>query len=1042
MNIPEKLIQNAAGTTVVYQQGDRLFRARGVSLTHYHNRKFGAEAEALIKDGDMTYFCAVCLKEEGSTIYFDSTCDCNYVHRGRHGCHHAAALLMAMKHHKPGAGLPSVSSLDRIISQYAEIEQEAQLQDGGIYIKLHLFVSHGVSEVEFSIGRDRMYILRNLRLFSGYFDNSAEHAYGKGLLVRHTVDAFNESCLPLLRFILNHPRTYGYRGADQARRLQLTRYNTDAFFSSVSGIPIDAVFTDGRRVLSMRQGVPDDLRLVVSIESGAARISLSRRDYHCIAGREHSYVILDNDIYTVDTATRRSLELWEPYFNKAGVITVSRENMPRFTDTVLPHLYRAGLLQCRGEGWEAWKPPTLEKKVFLEAENDVLFLDVEFNYGSKLICPAARDKRSESSLLETIESLNFSLCHDRYVLRGDDALYHFFLHGLDALRTEAEVFIAESAESMTVRRPAKMKLSVGLEGGLLALSFLPESGSPDDWVGILSSLRAKKKYHRLPDGSFLTLDDPMLSGLSSLVDGLGLTDKSIAKKRIKLPVHRAFFINDCGKNLHMESTSGFQEFLQRVQNFKYGHTPLPAKLSGVMRPYQQDGYRWLSALSNCGLCGILADEMGLGKTFQVIALLLEKSVDGPSLVVAPASLVYNWLNELHKFAPSLKPHLVVGPPETRIAMLNELAPGDIVITSYDLLKRDTEQYSGLDFICCVADEAQYIKNADTQNAQAIKQIRARHRFAMTGTPIENAPHELWSIFDFIMPGYLYHSAAFIRKFERPILKGNDEAVTETLRRLVSPFILRRLKRDVLTELPPKIETVEHAPLYSEQRTLYNAFLASARDGFFAEAGEKGLEKMQMKLLAILTRLRQICCHPALFVADYNGGSGKFDLFLQLMEECKSGGHRVLVFSQFTKMLDILQERLTQSGYALQRLDGSTQKQDRIRRVDAFNNGFGDIFLISLKAGGSGLNLTGADTVVHYDPWWNAAVQSQATDRAHRIGQTNTVQVLNLVTDGSVEEKIIALQRRKSDLTDRLINPNALPFQKLNMEDIAELLALR
>jgi SNF2 family DNA or RNA helicase len=382
---------------------------------------------------------------------------------------------------------------------------------------------------------------------------------------------------------------------------------------------------------------------------------------------------------------------------------------------------------------------------------------------------------------------------------------------------------------------------------------------------------------------------------------------------------------------------------------------------------------------------------------------------------------------------------VAGNAAERLGQLKAWSQYDLLVTSYDLLRRDIEHYKDLDFNYVVLDEAQYIKNQNTQNAKAVKLLHGRTRLALTGTPIENSLAELWSIFDFLMPGYLYNYHKFCNKFEKPIAKDQNSRITERLRSLVRPFILRRLKNDVLKELPQKIESVQVASFDAEQSKLYLATFAQVKKDLSAGLADAGAGQSRIMVLAALTRMRQICCDPSLVFDGYKGGSAKLELCLELVQNCMESGHRMLLFSQFTSMLDILERELDKCKVKYYRLDGSTPKAERLKLVNAFNEGETPVFLISLKAGGTGLNLTGADVVIHYDPWWNLSAQNQATDRTHRIGQTNAVQVFKLIAKDTIEERIIELQQKKAQLADSVIQEGGNNIDAITGEELLALL---
>ena len=435
-----------------------------------------------------------------------------------------------------------------------------------------------------------------------------------------------------------------------------------------------------------------------------------------------------------------------------------------------------------------------------------------------------------------------------------------------------------------------------------------------------------------------------------------------------------------------------------------------------------------------------------GKTLQMLAVILEYvNEEGenakPSLVVCPSSLTLNWLGECAKFTPTLKACVISGSAQEREKKISKIEAYNLVITSYDSLKRDIEIYTqkAYQFKYMIADEAQYIKNNSTQNAKAIKQIIATSRFALTGTPIENSLSELWSIFDYIMPGYLFKYRKFKELYETPIVKENNQAVMHQLKRMIEPFILRRIKKEVLTELPDKTVTILYNEMQEEQQKVYLSYLAKAKKEVAEEIDANGFENSQIKILALLMRLRQICCHPSLFLEDYKGESSKLTQCMEVMEDAIASGHKILLFSGYTSMFDMIEKEIKNKGISYLKLTGQTKVADRINLVDKFNEDENiKVFLISLKAGGTGLNLTGADMVIHYDPWWNVSSENQATDRTYRIGQKNNVQVYKLITKNSIEEKIYELQQKKAKLIDNMLSTQNTFINQLSKEDIMEL----
>ena len=435
--------------------------------------------------------------------------------------------------------------------------------------------------------------------------------------------------------------------------------------------------------------------------------------------------------------------------------------------------------------------------------------------------------------------------------------------------------------------------------------------------------------------------------------------------------------------------------------------------------------------------------MGLGKTLQVISVLLADKIEngnnGTSFVVAPASLVYNWQEEIKKFAPELSVVVVAGKQEERTLLIEEYDNYDVMITSYDLLKRDISSYEGKQFNYQIIDEAQYIKNHTTAAAKSVKVIKSRTKFALTGTPIENRLSELWSIFDYLMPGFLYDYETFRNEIEIPIVRYQDKDALKQLKRMVSPFILRRLKKEVLKDLPEKMEEIRYAKMDAKQQSVYDGQVVYMKNMLKTQTNES-FNKNRMQMLAELMKTRQICCDPGLVLENYEGESAKRQACLELVKSAIEGEHKMLIFSQFTSMLELLEKDLNKENIAYYKITGETPKEERMRLVNEFNDDDTPVFLISLKAGGTGLNLTGADVVIHYDPWWNVAVMNQATDRAHRLGQKNVVSVYKLIVKGSIEEKILKLQEAKQDLADQILSGELGNISSLSRDEFIELLS--
>lgn len=561
---------------------------------------------------------------------------------------------------------------------------------------------------------------------------------------------------------------------------------------------------------------------------------------------------------------------------------------------------------------------------------------------------------------------------------------------------------------------------------------------------LIAYIESGETFFRRQDGTLVQFDNR--DELERLVETLN-SFHARENQRFEAPLHHApeiEYLITSSAHYSGEQSKSFREFIKNAQSGKpVKRIAIPRHLTNVLRPYQKKGVEWLSFLRSHRFAGILADDMGLGKTLQTLTLLtMERVADKPSIIVCPKTLLYNWKAEAEKFTPELKTLVYEGTPAERHEQRNRIGDHDLLIISYNALKQDEGFFEAekTRFNYAVLDEAQFIKNHATKNAQIVKKLNADYRLALTGTPLENGVSELWSIFDFLMPGFLGSYERFNKRFLKPIMEENDRMTLDHLRRKISCFMLRRTKTEVAKDLPPKIEQTSLCRLGDAQNILYQQILASVRQDVFATVEKKGFKSAQIHILAGLTKLRQACNHPALLTAGKNWRkheSAKLDMCLELVEEAVGAKRKVLIFSQFTQMLDIISEAFNERGIAHLYLSGKTR--DRQTLVDRFNTDDSvPVFLISLKAGGTGLNLTAADTVIIFDPWWNPGVENQAVDRAHRIGQNKTVNVYRLLTTGTIEEKIQELKEKKQQLFDALVGESGALFQKLTWDDVRKL----
>lgn len=735
------------------------------------------------------------------------------------------------------------------------------------------------------------------------------------------------------------------------------------------------------------------------------------------------------------------IELVSQYGKLEKELPISKKQADAFLSEVLPSLKKVGEVEISEKVSSEIIQVPLRARLYLEAKEDWITGRLEYHYGEHKINPFSgreeheviiiRDVDKEKQIMQLIEHANFHYNgRDLFIDADEEELYDFLYKVLPILDEYVELFLTSEVRSFIIENEPIPRTSVRMENAtnLLEIGFDIEGLDDTEIAKILDAVIEKKRYYRLQSGEMLSLEGEEFISIQNFFRDLDIRKSDVQDGKIQMPVYRGTQIDeliDTKKNYD----PAFKQLLHHLKEPEEQHFELPENINATLRSYQITGYQWFKSLSHYQLGGILADDMGLGKTLQSIAYLASELGEHPHLIVVPSSVVYNWKNEFEKFTPFLKVAIMTGTPQERQERISTQKDANVWITSYATLRQDIELYRELSFQTLILDEAQYIKNYATKTSKAIREIRAGRRFALSGTPIENSIDELWAIFQVVLPGLMPNQKTF------------KQLQYEKIASITKPFILRRLKKDVLKELPDKIESVSVAELTNHQKELYIGYLRQLQQEAVQSIKESGFQQNRMKILAGLTRLRQICCHPSLFIENYEGKSGKLDLLMETIHNALVNGKRMLIFSQFTSMHEIIMEKLTEVGIDYFYLSGQTPSSERLEMSERFNNGEKSVFLISLKAGGTGLNLTGADTVILYDLWWNPAVEDQATGRAHRFGQKNVVQVIRLITEGTIEEKIFELQQKKRELIDKVIQPGETMLSSLSEEDVRELLSI-
>ena len=998
--------------------------------------------------------------------YLHGFCNCPRYADGYY-CKHMAAVLLryldtcSKPQNQPAIRMAQPQGSDASANRFlrAYLQNEAQPELPGEPVRLEPVIQfdeiNNYPSFRFRIGNEKMYLIKNIQELAEHVYRQDTVQYGKNLSFAHTMESFTPEAQSLLRIILDmFPRLRTNRlsnwrhdpGSPLEFDKRWIRFDGESFeqiFDLLSGqnVPHES----GKSAYRFVEGNPELLADLQTRNQGAV-LSFTRGAYLSFFGNQfHLYAVQDLTVYRCTEDYAKAVLPFAEALTRE--MFFSQQDLPALSDCIRSLPENVIQLEDPENLLASYAPDDCIGCYYLDYDSyNGLTASVQYRYGDRLLPPGSgakdygeirRNEKQERKLLRPLEIIfDGRLSNGCYCIMDEEAALDFLCDRLSELQELGEVYLSDRLQQKRISGNERPAVGISVSDGLLTLDLDTGEFPAEELEALYESLLKRRKYHLLQDGRYLPLTGSGYEKMAELVHMTQLKAKDMKSGHVKLPAYRSLYLNCVLENSEGIQVSRNQEFRQLVRSFRSvedSDYQIPENLHGCLRPYQETGYRWMKTLEHSGFGGILADEMGLGKTVQVITYLLtvpRRETGKPGLIVCPASLVINWADELEKFAPDLQTLVLLGTAKERKQQLEDDTSADVYITSYDLLKRDLSLYEDKYFYACILDEGQAVKNQSTQGSKAVKQIRCDQRFVLTGTPIENRLSELWNLFDFLMPGYLFSHTAFVQRLEKPIVHSGNPDARRQLGLLIQPFLLRRRKADVLQELPPKIFHIQRIQLSEQERKTYQAETHHAMT--LAEETQDSVQ-----ILALLTRLRQICCDPSLCFQNYEGNSSKLEACLELCRSQVANGHQILLFSQFTSMLDRIRDGLDQSHISSFTLVGATPKEKRARLVKDFNAGKASVFLISLKAGGTGLNLTAADVVIHYDPWWNQAAQDQATDRAHRIGQQHTVQVYKLIAKDTIEEKILRLQEKKAALLDSVTNPG--DAQPLTREEILELL---
>lgn len=1040
--------------SITYQRGMAYYRQNRVSDVSFdmNNNLWTA-----VVRGSINYFVEINMDgfEKG---YLGTYCECP-AYETYGSCKHIAATLISIVNKQPG-NTSSFSAFDyqttnrfmRALSEAQSAPESTNIPQTKIPLKIEYYCKWNYNKqlmLEIKAGEKRCFVVKNASEFISNVIKGREQYFTKTFTYNPEFYYLQEADQfifeQLYSFIKNEqvyknlPFYHYQDGSDNKRaviipplaakplleKLTDRNFSVESSYKSYQPIHIEK----DRLPFNFHLSKNTKEELVLKMDDMQDIVYFDKYDLLFYSGT--FYFPAKNQIPILDQIAGFGTDLSLP---------IEKNKADTFLSEALPTLKKIGEVRVEDTVAEEIIQLPLRAKLFLELKEDWIIGKLEYHYGNHEIDPfngreahdafIIRDVEKEHSIMQLIEYANFRYNGKELYIEAyeDEDIYNFLYHILPQLDEEVELFLTSEVRNFIVETEPKPSTSVSLESSanLLEIGFSIDGVNDEEINRILDAIIEKKRYYRLDSGALMSLEGEEFSSIKRLFDDMDIEKPDVQEGNVSLPVFRGTQLDELIET-NKNYDPAFRKLLHQLKAPDEQIYPLPENLQANLRNYQHTGYQWFKSLSNYHLGGILADDMGLGKTLQSIAYIASEEREHPHLIVAPSSVVYNWKNECEKFAPDLQLAVLTGNPVDRHKKMKESSAADVWITSYATLRQDVGHYRELTFQTMILDEAQYIKNYATKTSKAIREIKAGRRFALSGTPIENSIDELWAIFQVILPGLLPNHRSF------------KQLSNEKIARMTKPFILRRLKQDVLKELPEKIESVHVSELTKEQKDLYIGYHRRLQAEAAASMKESGFQQNRMKILAGLTRLRQICCHPSLFIENYEGQSGKLEQLMETVRNAVKNGKRMLIFSQFTSMHDIIMKKLGQEGISYFYLHGQTPSKERVEMSERFNNGENDVFLISLKAGGTGLNLTGADTVILYDLWWNPAVEDQATGRAHRFGQKNVVQVIRLITEGTIEEKIYELQQKKRELIDQVIQPGETMLSSLSEEDVRELL---
>ena len=898
------------------------------------------------------------------------------------------------------------------------------------------------------IGTKRLYALTKSKVdgFIKAYNNRENFEFGKTFTYEPDKHFFSKQDEKILDFLFsyNEGRSYGYYYYAN-NPLEMN----DREFKSLLSLMNNKEFTINGYldVLGVKEECPKIFKL--SYDNDNYHVVLNNDTL--ILDNECKYIYDDKTLYLLPNNISRLLNVLKN--KELKDLCFKEENMVKFKNGLLKEIKNNLIVEDSVKNFTI--PKEKKTMVYFDIHEDHIVGMVKYNYDGVVIDrfdinnDIVRDIEFENQVVQDLARYNFELNDKEYILYDFDDVCDFLEGGIIEFSELYETFTSEKMQNTNILKKSRVETSFGIgKDGILNYEFKVGDVPSEEVSKILSSLKNKKKYYKLKSGDILKLDgNQELEELEKLNEDLELDAKMLSSGGVEIPKYRAFYLQTLKdeKYKNVKTNKLFDTFIKNFKKYQDADIKFSKQDEEMLRSYQKDGVKWLYTIYKCDFGGILADEMGLGKSFQTICFIkqvLKEKKDAKILVICPTSLVYNWKIEFDKYGENIKYLVLADNKNARHEALENSNNVNVFITSYGLVRNDFEEYEKKEFEVCVIDEAQTIKNYQADMTKCVKKIKAKTKIALSGTPLENSVLELWSIFDFIMPGYLNTLMKFREKYQ---VKDVDEKSLDILKNLnyqIKPFILRRLKRDVVKDLPDKIENIVYLDLPEVQKNLYKELVDDTKKRMDELIETKGYKSAQFEILALLLRLRQVCIDPTIIYDDYKSDNVKMDYLLDIVNSYVRDGHKILIFSTFKKAIEHVKRIFDDNSISNYVIDGSVKGKTRVQLVDAFNKDDTNCFLITLKAGGTGLNLTAADIVIHLDIWWNPQVENQATDRAHRIGQTKNVTVVKMVTKGTIEEKILDLQQKKKIVADNVMEGHSEQvLSKLSEKEMRDLLTM-